>query len=393
MNPNHKCQYFEMNSLRQRVLEDLKGVVSSNADSKDVIRHLHSRQRSDIISTSRDFLNDRAHDLLWHFASGYDISPSDISPRLERVSPGTWQSDLFRMASLTWSVPVSQGFGRRMRYIVWDNNNRKLMGIIALGDPVFNLSARDDHIGWKQEDRNERLVNIMDAYVLGALPPYNSLLCGKLVSCMIRSRQVYDDFITSYGGTTGIISGKKKRARLLAVTTSSSMGRSSVYNRLKLGGIQYFKPIGYTKGWGHFHISDELFLELRDYLRSKGHKYADSYRYGQGSNFRIRVISVALRKLGISSKMIKHGIKRQVFISLLASNAKDILLSGEGEPDVSELLSTDEVASMALDRWVVPRSVRRPEYKEWNRNEVLNIIGCTVDNRQRSLELDFHGIT
>ena len=30
------------------------------------------------------------------------------------------------------------------------------------------------------------------------------------------------------------------------------MGRSSVYNRLKLDGIQYLKSIGYTGGWGIF---------------------------------------------------------------------------------------------------------------------------------------------
>ena len=123
--------------------------------------------------------------------------------------------------------------------------------------------------------------NVMDAYILGALPPYNALLGGKMVACLIRSREVYNEFSRTYGNTSGIISGKAKKARLLAVTTSSSMGRSSVYNRLKLGGVRYFEPIGYTRGWGHFHISDDLFLELRDYLRSIGHQYADQHRFGQ----------------------------------------------------------------------------------------------------------------
>ena len=81
----------------------------------------------------------------------------------------------------------------------------------------------------------------MDAYVLGALPPYNTLLCGKMVACLIRSREVYNEFTRTYGNTSGIISGKAKKARLLAVTTSSSMGRSSVYNRLKLGSVRYFE--------------------------------------------------------------------------------------------------------------------------------------------------------
>jgi hypothetical protein len=133
---------------------------------------------------------------------------------------------------------------------VWDNHNGKLIGIIAIGDPVFNLSVRDNLIDWDAQARGKRLVNIMDAYVLGALPPYNALLGGKMVACLLRSRDIYDEFTKTYGKTTGIISKQEKKARLLAITTSSSMGRSSVYNRLKLGGIEYFRSIGYTGGWG-----------------------------------------------------------------------------------------------------------------------------------------------
>jgi hypothetical protein len=87
-------------------------------------------------------------DLLQYFASGTDIDPSLISPVLKRISSDTWESDLFRLASLTWSVPVSNGFGRRIRYLVWDEHNDKLIGLIAIGDPVFNLSVRDNLIGW-----------------------------------------------------------------------------------------------------------------------------------------------------------------------------------------------------------------------------------------------------
>ena len=93
---------------------------------------------------------------------------------LQPISSDTWEGDLFRLASLTWSVPVSNGFGRRLRFLVWDNHNGKLIGIIAIGDPVFNLSVRDNLIEWDVKARGERLVNIMDAYVLGALPPYSN---------------------------------------------------------------------------------------------------------------------------------------------------------------------------------------------------------------------------
>ena len=125
-------------------------------------------------------------------------------------------------------------------------------------------------IGWNVHDRSARLVNIMDAYVLGALPPYNSLLGGKLIACLLRSRELYDDFAKIYGGTTGIISRAGKEGSSACGHDLLINGRSSVYNRLKFDGIEYLRPIGYTGGWGHFHIPDKLFSELRAYLRDVG---------------------------------------------------------------------------------------------------------------------------
>lgn len=269
-----------LKSLGFQKAED--GTLTPSGTGKEAIRTIHSPQKEDRLAVSQRFVSERFPSLIKHFASGKDIDPARISPALQLISSGTWEGDLFRLASLTWSVPVSNGFGRRLRYLVWDTHNDKLMGIIAIGDPVFNLSVRDNLIGWDSHARGERLVNIMDAYVLGALPPYNALLGGKMVACLVRSRDIYDDFSKAYGKTTGIISQQEKRARLLAVTTSSSMGRSSVYNRLKLGGIEYFRSIGYTGGWGHFHIPDNLFADLRDYLRLIGHSYADQHRFGEG---------------------------------------------------------------------------------------------------------------
>ena len=332
----------------------------------------------DRLSANSDFLSDRAPKLLQYFASGRDINPAAIQPKLERVYAKTWQADLFRLAALTWSVPVSNGFGRRLRYVIWDAQNEKLLGLIAIGDPVFNLSVRDGLIGWDAEDRRERLVNVMDAYVLGALPPYNMLLGGKMVACLVRSRQIYNKFTRTYGNAEGIISGRTKKPRLLAVTTSSSMGRSSIYNRLKLGGVRYFQPIGYTRGWGHFHISDDLFLELRDYLRSIGHGYADQHRFGQGPNWRLRTTRAALKALGFRDDLLRHGVQREVFFCSMASNAARILRTGKGRPNLSSLLSTQQVADLALERWILPRARRRPDYRAWDNSDVLQLLGNPV---------------
>lgn len=359
-----------------------EGTLAIEGSGKDVIRSLHSGQRTDRIAQNLCFIKENFNSLSKYFASGSDINPNEISPLLERVDPGTKESRLFRLASLTWSVPVSNGFGRRIRYLVWDQHNDKLIGIIAIGDPVFNLGVRDKLIGWDKDDRSERLVNMMDAYVLGAIAPYNQLLGGKLVASLVRSKDVYDDFQRKYGNTVGIISGKEKKARLLAVMTSSSLGRSSVYNRLKLDEIMYFKSIGYTSGWGHFHIPDKLFIEMRDYLRDIGHPYADHHKYGQGPNWRLRTTRAALTELGFKMDLLKHGIQREVFISEFASNSIKILRTGKGRPDFNTLHSAKEVAQLALNRWVIPRSNTCRGFMDWDNKDMESLLKVSYQQQK-----------
>lgn len=352
------------------------GSFSIPNKTKETFRSLHKGQKKEKLEKSREFLSKKAPSLLNHFACGSEVEPSKIAPVLHRVRPNAEENDLFRLASLTWSVPVSRGFGRRLRYVVKDRQNDKLIGLIAIGDPAINLSARDNAIGWSHKDRMSRLVNVMDAFVLGALPPYNFLLGGKLIASLLRTRELYDEFKSVYGDTTGIISGEKKNARLLAITTSFSMGRSSVYNRVKLDGIQYLQPVGYTQGYGHFHISEELFSDIRSYLKSIGHSCENDYRYGKGkANWKLRAISTALTKIGFKSNMLKHGIERQVFLCTLADNAKEILTTGKGTPDIRNLLHVEEVGELAVKRWMIPRAESRPsEYKAWQKEDINKLI-------------------
>lgn len=350
------------------------GTLVIPGEGKDVVRRLHGGQRRERLAASATFITEKLPGLLPSFADGSEIDPSSISLKLVRVRSGTREGDLFRLAALTWSVPVSVGFGRRLRYLVWDEAHERLAGIIALGDPVFNLAVRDDRIGWNVTDRSSRLVNVLDAYVLGAVPPYNQLLGGKAVACLVRSQEVYRDFREEYGNVTGIISGKVKNANLLVVTTSSSMGRSSVYNRLRLADVSYFDPIGFTLGWGHFHIPDGIFKEMREYLRTIGHSYADEHRFGQGPNWRLRTIRAALRELRINESVLRHGIQREVFLCSLAPNASEILRTGKGRPDLSSLQSASEISDLAIARWMVPRGLRTPQFKAWRRENIQDLI-------------------
>ncbi len=354
------------------------GELQPPALNKECIRNLHSVQRIELLKSNKEFIDNKLPGLISYFASGEEVEPKLISPRIELVKSETFQSALFRLASLTWSVPVSQGYGRRMRFLVWDDNVGKLMGIIALGDPVFNLRVRDDYIRWSAEDRKAKLVNIMDAYVLGSVPPYSFLLGGKLMACLIRTREVKDAFNKKYSDYVGLISGKRKKSALVAVTTSSALGRSSIYNRLKLSGQQYFKSVGFSSGWGHFHIPQTLFNEMIDYLRYKDHKYASNNRFGDGPNWRLRAIRQTLSLLGMNPNLLKHGINREVYICEMAANCHQILRGERKRPSYDNLLDIKSVGELAKERWLLPRASRYPIYKTWKRHKIRELLTASL---------------
>jgi hypothetical protein len=200
------------------------------------------------------------------------------------------------------------------------------------------------------------------------------LLGGKVVASLLRTREIYEDFLSAYGARKGVISGEVNQARLAAITTTSSMGRSSIYNRVKLDGRHYVKPIGYSSGYGHFHIPDQLFLELRDYLRTQDHRYADGHEFGKGPNWRMRVTRAALEMIGERSNVMMHGIKREVFICEMASNTVAFLKGEAADLDLSDLKTAEEVAGLACQRWLIPRASRDTSYRQWTQQHLVDLV-------------------
>ena len=354
----------------------LNGTQSRTSLTKEAIRAIHRSHREAAHERIRRALGNKLERFMEEIANGDEVDPKRIHPKLIPVRSGTHDGDLFRFATLMWSIPVSQGYGRRLRYLVKDGVNGKLIGLFALGDPVFNLRVRDEWIGWNQAERRERLVNLMDAYVVGAMPPYSKLLGGKLVTSLMASKEVADDFEERYGDRVGLISNRRKRARLALITVTSALGRSSIYNRLKLredatgSHILRLAKLGATVGYGHFQIADDMFARLRQVLREDGHSYVYGYKFGNGPNWRIRVVREGLKTIGLSSDAIlKHGINREVYAMPIASNALDFLSGRDKEP-IFDLRTVEEISVLALDRWIIPRGERRPEYRQFSRGQI-----------------------
>jgi hypothetical protein len=351
---------WALEELRETGFDPETGLISLNGDlTKDDIRALHARQRAELLIREHAFVVRWQQDLLDYFADGSEVDPQAISPRVRRVRTEE-EAALFRFTTLHWSVPVSRGYGRRTRFLVFDRQNDRLIGIFALGDPVYNLTARDELIGWNVDQRNDRLYNVLDAFVLGAVPPYRQLLGGKLVAMAAVSDTTREIIHRKYAGQKTEILKRVKQSRPVLITTTSALGRSSIYNRLRFGDRRLYESVGYTRGFGHFQFSEPLFRALYDFLSNDGG--IPGYQYGNGPNWRIRTLRVGLTRIGLHPDLIHHGIKREIFLAPLAKKWKEYL-RGERERPGWYANDLSEMAEFFRTRWAVPRSQRDPTWR------------------------------
>ena len=136
-------------SLRAQGFRVAKDSVSfRQRKDKRSIRKRHEHAVAKRVGLAASALSRLENKLLSYIASGHEVVPALIKPKLVQVQPDTELSQLFRYACLHWSIPVSEGYGRRLRFLVFDENNGKLMGLFALGDPVYAIRDRDLWIGW-----------------------------------------------------------------------------------------------------------------------------------------------------------------------------------------------------------------------------------------------------
>jgi hypothetical protein len=127
-----------------------------------------------------------------------------------------------------------------------------------------------------------------------------------------------------------------------------------------------------TLGWGHFHVSGEIFSLLVEYLRNIGDLSIHSYEFGGGPNWRIRIIKRALSHLGLQDSLMKHGFQREVYVCEIAGNCREFLTGVDLTPDFSHLKSVSEVAEMAKARWILPRALRNPAFKDYKNQDFLS---------------------
>jgi hypothetical protein len=309
------------------------------------------------------------------FANGEEVDPAAIRPLLVEVTE-PWQSDLFNLARYTWSLPYTKGYGRRLRFLIMDESNGKLMGILGLQSPPLDFPARDRLFDYPVGEKVVLVNQTMDVFTLGALPPYNRLLAGKLVALAAASNEVREAFVRKYRGRLTEMEHRELPAELVALTTTSAFGRSSLYNRLRFEGRWVAESIGYTEGYGSFHLAT-LYPLLREFLEEQG--ISTRGGFGTGPRLVWQTCVKALSRLGYSSEILRHGLRREVFLFPLVSNLGDYMAGRTATPAYHNQ-SFSTLAEWWCRRWLAGRADRVEGWQEWRREELASLLMLAEDS-------------
>lgn len=362
----HVSAHRSDDALAEELREDIvthwsrfRSAVQGN--QKDYLQNLHRIEKAKTTEINAKHLELTLNKRSIYFRNGLLIDPANIRPKLIPVSSRTVWEDLFKVSRAYWSMPYSKGYGRRLRFVVFDEAHDAVMGIIGLQSPPADLACRDTLLGFGSGRKMEIVNCTLDAYTIGAIPPYTHLLGGKLIASLVASEDIRKAYWRAYANKRTIMEGKLLPQPLLAVTTTSAFGRSSIYNRLRFGSRLLAEPIGWTKGFGTIHL-ESVYPKIEQWLNLQGLLIPGGF--GNGPKVRWQNITNALTHLGLPAKYAEHGLKREVFIFRHVANLEGVC--SENELPEPLKCKTDELIEHWLERWALPRAHRDDSWRRCN---------------------------
>jgi hypothetical protein len=355
-----------MESAKQQLAADVliaheACLAAVSSGNKDFVRGMHSAGRG---IGERIGFGGRLRSLLQYhstwFKNGRDIDVKAIRPAV-RLVQNTTDEQLWTLARACWSMPYSKGYGRRLRFLVTDEAHGGLIGVLGLQSPPADLACRDKLFNFPEGRKLELVNQTMDAYTIGAIPPYSFLLGGKLCAGLLCADSIREAYWQRYAAKHTLLKGKCIQQPLVAITTTSAFGRSSQYNRLRYDGRFLARPIGFTKGYGMLHL-EHLYDRLCELLSDHGQLTPNGY--GNGPKVRWQNVTKALQILGLPLNLLAHGVRREVFLfELVEDLGRGMAGEPFGEPN---RISTEEFGEYWRERWAIPRADRFPEWRDIN---------------------------
>lgn len=216
--------------------------------------------------------------------------------------------------------------------------------------------------------------SVMSITTCGAVPPYNPILGGKLVSFLMASPQVIEDYRQKYEDHSSHIASRMKGESLvrdnslvLLTTTSLYHVGSSQYNRLKAptkeGELRFHELDERTSGFGSVHLSRRTYDTLQKLQELHPDLDIQSSRMGSGVNYKMRSIASGLSLVGMQP-LLNHQNPRVVYLIPLAENWREYLNGIQEEPDYiygdESESETEDLIEFWKERWFDMRA-SKPE--------------------------------
>ena len=336
--------------------------VRPAANTKAVYRELQQQSRTEQIALHQNFLKSKTPEIQNFILKKEDFDPGIIDLELREVKRGSLEETLFRWWNFTWwSIPYQRAYGRQMRFLIWDKGHNMPFGLIGLQSPILKISVRDNYLGLPGSELDLWINKSMQAQRVGALPPYNFLIGGKMVALAMTSNELRASYHRKYNGRVTEMKERIIEPDLLFLTTTSAFGKSSIYNRLKYKQEPVALSLGYTRGSGSFHIPEALYKEIRHFLSANGIDVSTTF--GHGPSRKVKLLDTAFRMLKIPDYTY-HNLKREFFLFPLVSNLENVIQNNL-EPEYFNRPLTELVGHWK-QRWCLPRASRSEEWKKYD---------------------------
>lgn len=363
--------------LRNRIIESLKSQgfainphIRPKNNEKDTLKRINRQKRKEQLILHKKFLIKNITEVKKYTISGKELNPKRIDLELVEVKPDSFYSKLFFWWNLVWwSIPYDRPIGRQMRFILWDKHHNSPFGLFCLQSPPLRSAVRDKFLDLDNRNIDYWINQSLYGQRIGALPPYNNLLGGKMVALSLTSNEVRRLYAKKYRNKETLLKKQRLPNRLLFITTTSAYGKSSVYERIKYNGEVVSKFIGFTSGSGTFHLSEGLYQECLKYLEEK--KINTKRGYGTGPSRKLKLISNAFKHLKIPT-FIYHNIKRGYYFFSNVKNLYEVIHNN------SKPLWYDrpfiELFNFWKERWCIPRSYRIDTWRYFKTNSFFRKI-------------------
>ena len=312
----------------------------------------------------RNTKNPKPEKIVELFAMAEEYAEKSLNNKNNEKSP-KWeeeaQSNLFKRKRATELAKLLET-KRCFNAVKGDTNAEQLNALLS-----FEAGRKAIHTALIANRKRKIGSNMMDIIVCGAIPPYNELLGGKLISILACSPQVVRDYTRKYDNQISEIASRMKGSRVIRDsrlvylgTTSLYAVGSSQYNRIKVpvnnSACLEYRKMGITEGYGTVFFSKETtgafsrLLELQDGGKKINHVF------GEGTSPRFRMISRGLSSIGIKAEaFLKHYSPRIVYSINLAKNTNDFLLGLDSDVDygydINNDLEVNQKTQELIDYW------------------------------------------